>query len=238
MSTIPKIIHYCWFGGNELPVSAQKCIETWKKYMPGYTIKRWDESNFNVDIIPYTKEAYKQKLYAFVSDFARFYILNKEGGIYLDTDVELIKPLDCLVDAGPYMGIEEHYHINPGLGMASLPGMHTLAEILRVYENLSLYREDGSINYDTVVFHITNLMRSKGWTGKEKEIGGFKILPKEFLCPLDYKSGKLTVSCNTYSIHHYSATWITPSQMMYRKIKKLFGERFAKFCASIYKKLR
>ena len=94
---IPKIIHYCWFGGNPLPDSAMKCIASWKKFLPDYEIKKWNESNFDVNMIPYVKEAYQVKKYAFVSDFARFYILYKYGGLYFDTDVEIVKPLDSII---------------------------------------------------------------------------------------------------------------------------------------------
>lgn len=103
---IPKIIHYCWFGRNPLPELAQKCIASWKKYLPDYEIKEWNEDNFDVNIIPYTAEAYAQKKYAFVSDYARFWILHKYGGIYFDTDVEVIRPIDDIIARGNFMGFE------------------------------------------------------------------------------------------------------------------------------------
>ena len=103
---IPKIIHYCWFGRKALPRSAKKCIESWKKYLPDYEIKEWNEDNFDVNMIPYTQEAYSAKRYAFVSDYARFYILYHYGGIYFDTDVEVIKPIDDILEKGAFMGCE------------------------------------------------------------------------------------------------------------------------------------
>ena len=103
---IPKIIHYCWFGRNPLPELAQKCIASWKKYLPDYEIKEWNEDNFDVNIIPYTAEAYAAKKYAFVSDYARFWILYKYGGIYFDTDVEVIRPIDDIIAKGNFMGCE------------------------------------------------------------------------------------------------------------------------------------
>lgn len=123
---IPKIIHYCWFGRNPLPPLAIKCIESWRKYLPDYEIKEWNEDNFDVNIIPYTAEAYAQKKYAFVSDYARFWILYKYGGIYFDTDVEVIRPLDDIIARGGFMGFETDYKegstphessTNPGLGL-------------------------------------------------------------------------------------------------------------------------
>ena len=103
---IPKVIHYCWFGRNPLPESAVKCINSWRKHFPDYEIKEWNEDNFDVNIIPYTKEAYEAKKYAFVSDYARMWILYHFGGLYFDTDVEVIKPMDDIVKRGPFMGIE------------------------------------------------------------------------------------------------------------------------------------
>ena len=103
---IPKIIHYCWFGRNSLPASAQKCIASWRKYFPDYEIKEWNEDIFNVNIIPYTQQAYEAQKYAFVSDYARFWILYHYGGLYFDTDVEVIKSFDDIVDKGAFMGLE------------------------------------------------------------------------------------------------------------------------------------
>lgn len=119
MTAIPKIIHYCWFGGKPLPKSAIKCINSWKKLFPDYEIREWNESNFDVNMIPYTKEAYVAKKYAFVSDFARFWILHEYGGIYFDTDVEVIRPMTDILLKGAYFGMENYSSINPGLGMAA-----------------------------------------------------------------------------------------------------------------------
>lgn len=235
---IPKIIHYCWFGGKPLPDSAIKCIDSWKRFMPDFEIKQWDESNFDVYSIPYTSEAYKRKMYAFVSDYARFWILEREGGVYLDTDVELLKSLDDILLCGPYMGIEEGKMIAPGLGMGALPSMDFLKDMIRFYKRNSLLRKDGSINYDTVVLNTTWLLEARGWTGSEVEIAGFKIYSSEYFCPLNYKTGILNITDKTYSIHHYQASWVTGKAKLYQRIKTVLGEDFAKKCSKIYQKIQ
>ena len=114
---IPKIIHYCWFGGNPLPELAIKCIESWKKYLPDYEIKEWNESNFDINCCAYVREAYEAKKWAFVSDYARFWILYQHGGLYFDTDVELIKSIDDLIVKGAFMGCEP-WNAAPALSLS------------------------------------------------------------------------------------------------------------------------
>ena len=148
---IPKIIHYCWFGGNPLPPLALECIASWKKFLPDYEIKEWNEKNFDVNITPYTAEAYRQKKYAFVSDYARFWILEKHGGIYFDTDVEVIRPLDDIIAAGNFMGFEYDpdgenspsryaprycFSVSLGLGFGVEAGHPFMRKMLTKYENM------------------------------------------------------------------------------------------------------
>lgn len=155
---IPKVIHYCWFGGNPLPKSAQKCIASWKKYLPDYEIKEWNESNFDVNIIPYTAEAYKAKKYAFVSDYARFWILYKYGGLYFDTDVEVIKNMDDIIAKGPFMAFEDvsdgKYPIAPGLVMGAVAQMNFLSHIIDEYRRKNF---DFGRGMDNVVTLTTNI---------------------------------------------------------------------------------
>lgn len=154
---IPKVIHYCWFGRNPLPSLAVKCIESWKKYFPDYEIKEWNENNFNVNIITYTQEAYERKKYAFVSDYARFWILYHYGGLYFDTDVEVIKPMNDIIVKGPFMGCEKDVDkqestvssaipslglgVNPGLGLGVGPGLELYGELLRLYDGLHFIKK-------------------------------------------------------------------------------------------------
>lgn len=216
---IPKIIHYCWFGGNPLPESAKKCIASWRKYLPDYEIKEWNESNFDVNIIPYTAEVYKAKKYAFVSDYARFWILYKFGGLYFDTDVEVIKNMDDIIAKGPFMGCESEAQagatpaqlgVNPGLGLGVQPDLELYGEILAQYNGKHYILPDGTFNRETVVSITTEFLCHKGLknTNKVQFVDGVWIYPKEYFCPKDYQTGKLEITHNSCSIHHYTATWI------------------------------
>lgn len=229
---IPKVIHYCWFGEAELPELAIKCIESWRKFCPDYVIQRWDETNFDCNCCEYVKEAYNEKKWAFVSDYARFWILYNYGGIYFDTDVELIKPIDDVVEAGPFMGCEPGDplpNIAPGLGLGANKGIKIFKEILNSYEKQKFKNEDGTLNTETVVTKVSCILKKKGFKGdgKIEKIEEVMIYPSEYFCPKDYYSGKLTIKENTYSIHHYSASWYEPeeekSHHVKQKIISLFG---------------
>ena len=188
---IPKVIHYCWFGGNPLPKSAQKCIASWRKYLPDYEIKEWNESNFDVNIIPYTAEAYKAKKYAFVSDYARFWILYKYGGLYFDTDVEVIKNMDDIIAKGPFMGCENEAKagatpaqlgVNPGLGLGVNPGLGLYEEILEDYKTSHFITANGELDLKTIVDRTTEVLCKYGLqnTSKIQEVAGVLIYPKEY----------------------------------------------------------
>lgn len=226
---IPKIIHYCWFGGNPLPPLAKKCIASWKKFFPDYEIKEWNESNFDINIIPYTKEAYEAKKYAFVSDYARFWILYHHGGLYFDTDVEVIKNMDNIIAKGPFMGREEIIRpgVNPGLGLGVNPGLGLYKEIIEKYSTLHFINQDGSLNQTTIVTYTTELLCNHGLKtiNTIQNIAGISIYPKEYFCPKDYRTGKLTITDNSVSIHHYTESWKTNRQLVKQLIIKLLGKR-------------
>ena len=224
---IPKVIHYCWFGGKPLPESALKCISSWKKFLPDYEIRRWDESNFDVRAIPYVADAYDAGKYAFVSDYARFCILHAHGGIYFDTDVEVVAPMDDILASGPFLGCEHalsgEVAVAPGLGMAAYPGMPFLAEMSESYHGLRFRNDDGSFNTVTIVKYTTDALVSKGFVKEDRfqTCCGFSIYPTDYFCPLDYRTGKLTKTVNTRTIHHYAATWHTWKDKWVR-IKRIF----------------
>lgn len=219
-----KVIHYCWFGGNPLPESALKCIESWKNNLPDYEIKEWNESNFDVNIIPYTAAAYKARKFAFVSDYARFWILYKYGGLYFDTDVEVIRSLDSIIGNGPYLGCETdackpHITVNAGLGMYAEPGMPLYEKIIKKYESLTFQTGKGSVKQPTVVSIVTPLLMQEGLkeiAGIQK-CGGVTVYPKEYFCPMDYTTGVVNTTDNSYTIHHFAATWLPWYEVMETK---------------------
>lgn len=223
---IPKVIHYCWFGRNPLPKSAQKCIASWKKFFPDYEIKEWNEDNFDVRMMPYTAEAYDVKKFAFVSDVARFWVLYNEGGLYFDTDVEVIKPMDDIVAKGPFMGVEtpaiegfQKPTVAPGLGLGAEKGMDFYKEILDYYANQHfLDKMTGKPFADTIVTHTTKLLSEKGLvsTNEIQSTAGLWIYPKEYFNPLEDATGILNVVACTCSIHWYSKTWCDKPMWYFR----------------------
>ena len=228
---IPKVIHYCWFGGNPLPKSAQKCIASWRKYLPDYEIKEWNESNFDVNVIPYTAEAYKAKKYAFVSDYARFWILYKYGGLYFDTDVEVIKSMDDIIAKGPFMGCENEAKagatpaqlgVAPGLGLGVNPGLGLYGEILNWYNTHHFITWTGVIEKN-VVDITTEILNKNGIEILDAGVlksSGILIYPREYFCPKDYITGEMNITDKTKSIHHYSATWVGNKRTFVDKVIK------------------
>lgn len=209
---IPQTIHYCWFGRKPLPKLAIKCIKSWKKFFPVYEIKEWNEENFDINIIPYTSESYKMGKFAFVSDYARYWILNRYGGLYFDTDVEVIKPFEDILKSGPFLGIEKSRNaisVNPGLGMGAYPDMNFYKQILDVFECWEP-SDQSSSPIPLLVKKTTENLENKGFQKKDRLqiVEGIKIYPNDFFNPLDDYTGKLHITENTVSIHHYAKSWI------------------------------
>lgn len=215
---IPKIIHYCWFGEHPLPKSALKCIASWKKFCPDYEIKEWNENNYDINSCDYVREAYQAGKWAFVSDFARFDILYQYGGIYFDTDVELIRPIDDIIEKGSFMGCEvppenknmRILRVAPGLGLAAVQGLSLYKEIIDDYRN-SHFVSDGNTPIITVVHRVTNILMQHGFTpeGRIQLVADIYIYPCDYFCPMSYYTGKINITENTRSIHHYSASWVS-----------------------------
>lgn len=232
---IPKIIHYCWFGGSPLPKSAIKCINSWKTFFPDYVIKEWNESNFDVNMMAFTREAYAAKKYAFVSDVARFWILYHQGGLYFDTDVEVVASFDGILQRGAFMGVETPSDgttvptINPGLGLGCEKGNEIWKSVLDYYTTLHFLNEMGIQNNGTVVTHTTHVLTEKFGLMPKNEIqhmDGVTIYPAEFFNPFNDLTGVLNKTENTRSIHWFSKTWIdTPMWYFHitRFLHRIFG---------------
>ena len=230
---IPKIIHYCWFGRNPLPKSAVKCINSWRRFFPDYEIKEWNEDNFDVNSIPYTAEAYQARKYAFVSDYARFWILYHFGGIYFDTDVEVIKSMDDIIKRGPFMGIEvestlerPHPKVAPGLGIAVESGHVVYKRMIDYYSQVHFMDENGLLNHETVVPRTTRILIEMGLQphNEMQQVEGIWIYPKDYFNPLDSLTGRLNKTENTRSIHWYMASWQDASP--FRKWLSRMSHRF------------
>jgi len=218
--SIPKKIHYCWLGRNPKPKSVLKCIESWKKFCPDYEIIEWNEDNLDISSHLYSKQAYDVKAWAFATDYFRLWIVYTHGGIYLDTDVQIIKPLDPLLENKAFMGFETEVHIASGLGFGAEAGSPFLAENMKIYENLSYINEDGTYNRLPAPEYSTKVAQAYGLandTGDIQTVLDLTCYPREYFAPKDYLTGRLCVTKNTYSIHHYDSTWFTEEEQAQRK---------------------
>ena len=242
---IPKVIHYCWFGKNPLPEKAKKCIDSWRKYFPDYEIIQWNEDNFDVNIIPYTKEAYSCKKYAFVSDYARLWIIYNYGGLYFDTDVEIIRSYQDIIAKGDFMGRElgseyvDKYGVNPGLGFGAAPHNVSIKKILDIYKDLHYIYADGAKCKETIVSICDSYFSKLGLLNDDiiQKCSDFVIYPKKFFCPKDYISGEITICSDSHSIHHYDATWIDAKHKLYFFVSRKIGVKFAQRCSFILKNI-
>ena len=226
--SIPKTIHYCWFGGSPLPELAQKCIASWKKYCPGYEIIEWNESNFDINICTYTKEAYEAKKWAFVTDYVRLKVLYDYGGIYMDTDVEVLKPLDSLLQYEAVSGFESATQIPTGL-IACRKRASIIGELLQDYDNLHFKNDDGSYNLTTNVIRITNTLTKYGLEQNNtfQTVQGFSFLPKEYLCPKDLETGVITITENTLTVHHFDGSWLSNEEKYTRELTAYFLKKYS-----------
>ncbi len=212
---IPKTIHYCWFGKKEIPDQQKKWMESWKRYCPDYEIMEWNESNYDVHKNKYISQAYEMKKWAFVSDYARIDIINECGGVYLDTDVELIKNIDPLLMNDAFCGFEQWQYVAFGLGFGSTTYHPMLEEIKQYYDDSSFVLEDGSLNQRTCPVIQTEIMKKHGLkcNGEFQIVNGMTVYPSRFLCgmsPFSFRVEKYPFY--TYAIHHYEGSWVANRQ--------------------------
>lgn len=206
---IPRIIHYCWFGRGIMPELAVKCIESWHKYMPDYEYKLWDEDKFDINCIPYVREAYESKKYAFVTDYVRLYALYTEGGIYMDTDVEVLKPYDDLLSLTGFTGYEGSKYLPPVTGtMASEAGNQWIKEQLQAYDGIHFILPDGKMDLTTNTVRISRIMKKGGFIqdGKKRKYKDMHIFPVEYFCPRQ-TTGEILITEDTYCDHHFCGSW-------------------------------
>lgn len=228
---IPKKIHYCWFGRNPMPELAKKCIDSWKKYCPDYELIEWNETNFDLTLNAYVQEAYNAKKWAFVTDYVRLYVLVNYGGIYMDTDVEVIGSLDKFLDNEAFSGFETPKSIPTGI-MAATKDFSLFKELLATYDERHFIRADGSFDLTTNVYSITKYCLEHGLVlnNREQCIEGFRLYPNDYFCPKDVQSGVITLTENTHTIHHFSGSWNSDRE-------KKWHEWEVKMCQYRYGKL-
>ena len=228
---IPKKIHYCWFGKGEKPKLAIKCIESWKRICPDYEVIEWTEDNFDVKQYPYLQWCYENKKWAFLSDFARLLIIQKYGGIYFDTDVELIKSPNSLLEYEAFYGFENKTNVATGLGFGSESNHVIINEMVNQYLNLTP-NEEGE--YPLIVCPALNTKALKKYglqpNGIRQNIQGAEIFPVEYFNPYDDPTGVLNKTKNTISIHWYSKSWLNKSAIIRSKITKPFHRIFGNDC--------
>ena len=225
---IPKQIHYCWFGSNPLPKKAQKCIASWKKYCPDYEIVEWNEDNFDVFQNPYTTRTYQEKKYAFLSDYARLMILEHEGGIYFDVDVQVVRPIDALLMHEAFFGFETKEYVNTGVGFGTEAGHPVVKAMISEYEPL-LDGEHGVVGcprLNTQTLEKLGLVRN----GKKQTVAGAVIYPPEYFNPYDDPTGRLNKTRETYSIHWFAKSWMSKGAIVRSWIMKPFHRIFGSRC--------
>lgn len=208
---IPKIIHYCWFGNNEKPESVKEYIKTWQRYCPDYKIIEWNEINFDVTQNSYCYGAYISKKWAFVTDYVRLKVLYDYGGIYMDADVEVIKPLDDLLVYEAVTGYELDNMIPTGT-MAASKNNEWIRFLLKAYDNISFIREDGSLDLTSNVVLITRLTKEHYHVNLTGDYiifdNNIALLPYDYLCAKSFKTGEVNKTNNTYTIHHFLGSWL------------------------------
>lgn len=207
---IPKIIHYCWIGGSKIPESNQKCIDSWKRICPDYEIREWNENNYDFSKNLYMKQAYENKKWGFVPDFARLDIIYQYGGIYLDTDVEIVRSFDDLLYNDAFIGWENRYYVNAGSGFGASKHNPIIADMRKDYEKLEFVKSDGSLNLIASPKFQTDQLIKHGLiqNGKYQEVDGMHVYPANYFSPKSYYTGINWRNSCTYSIHHYDATWV------------------------------
>lgn len=217
---IPKKFHYFWFGNGEKPDSVLKCIESWKKYCPDFEIIEWNENNYDIHKHPFMEKAYQEKKWAFVSDYARLDVLYEHGGIYLDTDVEILKDFSPLCANQAYIGFERPDLVNDGQGFGGMQHFPLFKEMLACYDDLDEYIESPKLRTKVLLYH--GLKQD----GARQNVAGMEIYPIDYFCPKSFATGRINKTDNTYSIHHFDGSWHGKNGMKYIQLMRLLNRMF------------
>lgn len=226
---IPKVIHYFWFGRNPLPENVKVCIESWKKYCPDYEIKRWDEDNFDITQHPYCQEAYAAKKWAFVADYARLKVLYEHGGIYMDTDEEVVNSIDSLLKYRAFIGFESNEAISAGM-IGCSPRNEWMKALFRDYDKQHFRKRNGEFDQTTIVTRITRVTTHKykiELNGEHQMFGdNMALLPVDYLCAKSYETGEICRTAHTLAIQHYNGSWLSDDDKKYLYQYYLYKKRF------------
>lgn len=231
---IPRKIHYCWFGKGEKSKLAVKCLESWKKYCPDYEIIEWNEDNFDVNLNGYTHYCYENRKWAYLSDFVRLYVVAKYGGVYFDTDVEVIRPFDKLLNYKGFYGFENDEAVASGLGFGSEADHPVIQQMVHEYEEYL----DGQHGVIVCTKLNTSALKKFGFqiNGQMQERDGVILLPEDYLNPMNSATGVITTTRNTYSIHRYSMSALSQQERVRTKITRVFHRIFGINCFSRMKR--
>lgn len=249
MASIPKIIHYCWVGGNPKPQSVLYCIESWKRLCPDYEIREWNETNYDFTKNEYMRQAYEAKKWGFVPDYARLDIVYTYGGIYFDTDVELLQSLDGLLDREGFMGFENtgdgEFFVNCGHGFGAVPHNEVIRQARDLYDQVSFLKEDGTPNLLASPYYTTQSLRQIGLKqeNRDQQLPGMTVYASDVLCPKNFRTGKVKRTSRTVSIHHFTASWVDEkirAEMAHQqKVKNVFGTKlgpYVLYAESVFEK--
>jgi len=220
---IPRIVHYCWFGRGEKPKKMVKCMRSWQKHLSGYQFIEWNEDNFDLAVNRYVMEAYKAKKYAFVSDYVRLYALYHHGGVYMDTDVEVIKPLDKFLNHEAFSGFEDQTFLQSGT-MGAAKQHPWIKELLQYYDNRSFLHEDGSYDTTTNTAVITAICKNHGLVlnGKHQVLqNGVNFYPRDYFSPYDYINGGNYRTDDSHTIHHFAKSWLPAHVRLRGDVKRM-----------------
>jgi hypothetical protein len=229
---IPKIIHYCWFGDNPMPANDAAYVEGWKSLLPDYQFMHWNEKNFDLSIVRFTEQVASVKKWGFIVDYIRAWAVYNYGGIYLDTDVELLKHLDIFLDNVCFSGFENGKYINPGNIFAGEKGCRIAKEVMDFYASYKFINKNGKLNLTPSPKILTSLLLKYGLkqNGAYQTLGDgiFTAYPFEYFCPIDFTTGKSNITRNTHSIHHFAMSWFSDFDIFLiarrRKIIALMGD--------------